>query len=447
MPAARGNERGHFENMDFVEFHMRELRLSGYDDSGWTTLHTLTLSDEATSEAHDLIETNARSSAWGWKDPRTTLFLDFWSGVVSEANYLYVYREPSEVIDSLYRRGDESIRLTPELAARAYITHNDMMLDHARRHRAQGIIANVSAVARDPKYFLAMLAEKLGVNLNVHAPSTFEGELMQTIASDDPRATLLRHHVPEIERLYARLESAADIPSTTGERKHASARVVKDAFFNDWLLANKREAESAQRDAELSKQLEAAKATLDELEASNAKRGEYLEEAERLLTAERAAREAELQRIHDERAAREAELQRIHDERAAREAEVQRVRNEVERAERAAREAEVQSMRDEVERAATRERDALAQNVDLRAAIADLEGQTERARHHIENLEQRLEHTTREFTTQTEALIAATRAESDRVAFLIATVQSSRFWKIKRGINRLLRSLGLRAQE
>jgi len=342
MPAAHGNERGHFENMDFVEFHERELRVSGHDDAGWEALESLTLSEEAASEARALIEANARTSAWGWKDPRTTLFLDFWSSVVSDANYLYIYREPSEVIDSLYRRGDESIQLTPELAARAYVIHNELMLRHARQHRARSFIANVSAIARDPQRFLAALAEKFDIDLDAHVSSTFEAELMRTIAPDAPRAAMLRQLVPELDRLYHDLEREADLPSATRAGKHDSAGKVKEGFFSGWLSERKREAELRRHNADLSAQLEDARAALDELDASNTKRGEHLEEAERLLTSER------------------------------------------------------------------------AQNAELRATVA-------------------------EFHAQTEALIAATRAESERVALLIATVQSSSFWKIKRGLNRLRR--------
>jgi hypothetical protein len=444
MPAARGNERGHFENMDFVEFHMRELRLTGHDDSGWTAMHTLTLPAEAASEAREIIGTNARDSAWGWKDPRTTLFLDFWSSVVSDANYLFIYREPSEVIDSLYRRGDESILLSPELAARAYLTHNEMMLQHARQHRERSFIANVSAIALDQRRFLEALAERFNVDLDANAPSTFESDLMRTIELDAPQATVLRHLVPEIDRLYNGLEREADLPSTIPERKRTSSRKVKEAFFKGWLSESKREDELKLRNSELGQrnadveqrdaELQSMRAVLYELQAGYAKRGEHLDEAERLLAVERASYRAEMR-----------------------------------------------SLRDEVERAENRVRDAFAQNAYLRATIADydviiadlrttiaglqattadlhttiadlhttvadLEAQREDARSQRQDLEQRLEQTAAELATQTEALIAATRAESDRVAFLIATVHSSSFWKLKRSINRALRSLGLRAQ-
>jgi DNA repair exonuclease SbcCD ATPase subunit len=341
-----------------------------------------------------------------------------------------------------------------------------MMLRHAREHRAQSIIANVSAIARNPEQFLATLAETFGLDLNVHAPSPFEGELMHTIARDAPQATLLRHLVPEIDRLYSSLEREADIPSGTSEGKRASARRVKSAFFNGWLLESKREdelnlrnadltlrnaelnqgdaelnlrnaelnlrnAELNQRNAELNQrnaaveqrdaELAGTRAVLYELQASYAKRGEHLDEAERLLRVERAAREAELESV----------------------------RNEVERAENRVRDALAQDadLRTTIADLRTTIADLRTTIADLRTTIADLEAQLENARTRNQDLEQRLEQTTRELLKQTEALIAATRAESDRVAFLIATVQSSSFWKIKRGINRVLRSLGLRAQQ
>lgn len=418
MPPARGNERGHFENMDFVEFHMRELRLTGHDDAGWAALATLKLPEDAASEAHEIIKTSARSAAWGWKDPRTTLFLDFWASIVPDANYLYIYREPTEVIDSLYRRGDESIQLSPELAARAYLIHNEMMLRDAREHRERSIIANVSAIARDPEQFLMAVAEKFDVALNAHAPSPFEGELMRTIASDEPRAALLRYLVPEVEALYANLESEADIPSGIGETKPVSPRKLKDAFFVDWLRERKLDNELHQRDAALEQrdaELQAIREALSNVDASNTLRGAHLEEAERLLTAEREAHETNVKKLRIEVEETENSLYTAGSQ------------NEALRS--AIADLEVQ-----LENARTQNRDLEAP---LKEAIQNLETLLENARNGNQDLKQCLEQTDRELTAQIEAQIAATRAESERVAFLIATVQSSRFWKIKRGINRM----------
>src|SRR6185437_4255202 len=124
MPPSRGNEAGHFENLDFVDFHMRWLRETGHHESGWSASQSITLPEEAANEAQALIAANATAPMWGWKDPRTTLFLQFWEQLLPEARYVFVYRQPSEVIDSLFRRGDDSISLTPELAAQAYMRHN-----------------------------------------------------------------------------------------------------------------------------------------------------------------------------------------------------------------------------------------------------------------------------------------------------------------------------------
>jgi hypothetical protein len=58
------------------------------------------------SRAAEILAARAGRPLWGWKDPRTCLFLDFWKARVPQAQYLCVYRNPLDVILSLARRGE-----------------------------------------------------------------------------------------------------------------------------------------------------------------------------------------------------------------------------------------------------------------------------------------------------------------------------------------------------
>ncbi|MDP4350266.1 hypothetical protein QSG17_25820, partial [Escherichia coli] len=72
---------------------------------GYTTQGGIAVPEALRREAAALIAVRAgRGSGWGWKDPRTTLFLDFWSEFLPDARYLLVFRRPWEVVDSLFRR-------------------------------------------------------------------------------------------------------------------------------------------------------------------------------------------------------------------------------------------------------------------------------------------------------------------------------------------------------
>ncbi|HET9393874.1 MAG TPA: sulfotransferase [Candidatus Rubrimentiphilum sp.] len=304
MAASRGNERGHFENLDFVEFHRRWLRLTGHDDSGLAASGALTLPADAVAEARDILAANARNSGWGWKDPRTTIFLDFWANLAPEACYVFVYREPSEVVDSVFRRKDESIRLSPELAAQAYLKHNKIILQFARANRSRCVIANVSEVARNPDRFLAMVAQRSGLHLNLHASSPFDPELLQVIEPGSLRPALLRYVLPQIESVYSSLEREADLPGGLPQAKRPSAKSLREAFLSEWCLYS---GWIASRDAGLASrqsQIDEMRTYFAEAEARNAARDAelalrqsqidqvraYLAEAE----AGTAARDAEL---------------------------------------------------------------------------------------------------------------------------------------------------------
>ena len=439
MPAAAGNELGHFENMDFVDFHMRWLHLTGHHDAGWATASPMKLPTEAFEEAREIVVRNSRSSSWAWKDPRTTLFLDFWSEVIPNASYVFVYREPSEVIDSLYRRGDESISITPELAALAYINHNEIILAHARTRRERCIIVNVSAVAADPQRFLTLITQKFAMTLDFQAPSTFERTHMRIEPAHSPRITLLRHFAPEVERVYSELEAAADIaPETEGSQPSNSLR-TRTAFFGLWQALSKVES------------------VLDETIAESNHKESIVQERGMALAAETAhlqRRAIELETLATELQRRNADYDQRNSELHQRSLDLQLQHAEFEREQRhvaleidnlrelvQGHEAERNELRNAIDEAATLR--TAAENWEAAAAMnaASLERAVARGN----ELERQVERAKAELAAQTEALIIATRAESDRVAQLISAVQTSFFWRLKRAINRMLRILTLRA--
>lgn len=96
------NQYGHYEDVQFVAFHERVL-LREFDETMWVPRPPkLTPADHARAKA--LIAGRREKPHWGWKDPRTCLFLDLWSSLLPDARYLFVVRHPLLVLDSLSRR-------------------------------------------------------------------------------------------------------------------------------------------------------------------------------------------------------------------------------------------------------------------------------------------------------------------------------------------------------
>ena len=232
MPAGEGNLRGHFENLDFVEFHMHELRRRGLQDAGWCA-DVGPLDEHARDTATALLLKNARPTAWGWKDPRTTLFLGFWDSLIEDARYVLLYREPADVIASLYRRRDPDIMQVPTLAPTAWLAHNNALLKFARQNRDRCVLANVTAITTGPERFLQLLCDRFSLDLHVEVASPFDSDLMKEASK--PMHEVLRVLYPDVAALYADLEVEAELPSGAAWVKPVSTDEARAALCNAWI--------------------------------------------------------------------------------------------------------------------------------------------------------------------------------------------------------------------
>ncbi|MCP3903971.1 MAG: hypothetical protein GY715_10090 [Planctomycetes bacterium] len=159
---ARANPRGYFEDVEFIAFHDDVLRRLG------TTFY---LEPEPNGpvpapcreRAEEMIAARDDRPAWGWKDPRTTLFLDFWRELVPDARFVFAYRSPAEVIDSLRRRGDAELqrrypgapflerfgvpRYRTRRALELWCSYNERIVSFVERDRARCRLVRFDALA------------------------------------------------------------------------------------------------------------------------------------------------------------------------------------------------------------------------------------------------------------------------------------------------------------
>lgn len=225
LSSDRTNSPGYFEDVDFVHLHRRMLEAAtiegdgGHRDWGWTeseSLDSRRFSAYATA-AQDLL--SARSSAsgiWGWKDPRTTLLLDFWDEILEGAAlYVLLYRFPWEVADSMQRLGAGVFLENPEYAFRIWSFYNRRLLDFCRRHSDRAILVSSNALHRNPAAFVDLLRNKLGLAVGEAAfDSVWQDDLFASFDPDDPLIRLTVATSPECGRLLDELDAQADLPSS-----------------------------------------------------------------------------------------------------------------------------------------------------------------------------------------------------------------------------------------
>ena len=205
------NPKGHFENLEFFDFHQSVLRSTGISEAGWTLQKDIPIPEYYIDVAKLLIQKNVSlTQPWGWKDPRTTLFLDFWRNLISAPKFVFVYRSPWEVVDSLYRRGDEIFHNNPQFAIDLWINYNQIILDFYNRFPDQCFLMHINQITNNPTTFIAAISQQFSIPLKPPEETIYDASLLKAQASHSQRALLIQRCFPDACALYQQLNSAAN---------------------------------------------------------------------------------------------------------------------------------------------------------------------------------------------------------------------------------------------
>ncbi|HTU19267.1 MAG TPA: sulfotransferase [Gemmataceae bacterium] len=208
LGATVGNVKGHFEDLDFFQLHVQILKSQRITSTGFTLQRDLPIGKAHVRRARALIaERRRRGVAWGWKDPRTTLFLDFWQEMVPEAHFLILYRCPWDVVDSFSRRGDKAFRSNLGFAVQIWSHYNRLLLDFFDRFPERCLCVNSYRAVQSPGLLLEALSKKFALSLGpvaeLYEPSLLHREGLS------PRMSLVENTCPEVLEVYEQLNLRA----------------------------------------------------------------------------------------------------------------------------------------------------------------------------------------------------------------------------------------------
>jgi hypothetical protein len=234
LAGSKGNRHGHFEDPELVRFHEDCLGRRGIGPFRPQEGGVPRFLPEEERQAEAILDRRRGQRAWGWKDPRTTLFLPPWDQLLPAPFYLLVYRHPVEVALSLLRRGiDLEVQLDPRTAIRAWTIYNRQLLAFREAHEERCLLWPISGVVDDLAEAFALLAARSGLPLA-------GGGLERLYEPADLQRGLLAREVdwsailPAAMELYARLGEHADLP-------HGESDGVGTAALASGLPARERE--------------------------------------------------------------------------------------------------------------------------------------------------------------------------------------------------------------
>lgn len=286
MEATEFNAKGYFENPDFFEFHLDAFRALGVNIDGWTLEENLQINPPLIDRAKYIVEQNRLSSVWGWQEPRTSLFLDFWAKLLPEAKFLLIYRSPWEVADSLYRRGDEMFQSQPELAIKYWQHYNQKILNFYNREQHRCLLTNLKTIVQYQNAYIDTINHKFNVDLSHPAPTAYDPSLLRTeISSNSQRPTLIDHYFPEAIELYQELEGRGWHPEQTPDfswQELLKPSLYKTWAFQEWVNLRQLEIENKSLKSQLQEeQVELEEAKVIQAESEQTKT--QLKTAESLL--------------------------------------------------------------------------------------------------------------------------------------------------------------------
>ncbi len=173
-----GDYKGHHEDKDFLDFHKQVLQNKGINTFPANEFRLpVRVGNRDRERALELLKSRAEISQWGWKDPRTTLFLNFWHEIIENARYLFLFRHPLAVVDSLLRRGQDSqISRKPIIALKAWQVYNQQILAFWEKHQDVSVVFEIDELIKAPEYFRFYLEKKIGLELK---PIPFEKILLK----------------------------------------------------------------------------------------------------------------------------------------------------------------------------------------------------------------------------------------------------------------------------
>jgi hypothetical protein len=144
------NPAGYYEDLDIVRLHATHLRRGQRFSHGWRCAprQFLRFNPAERHQAQELAALRSVTHAhWGWKDPRTTLFLTEWKEIIPDLKVILPWRPCAAVAASLVARGIQQRRLhlliDPVSAIRMWQAHNRLACDYAAQFPADTIMLPV----------------------------------------------------------------------------------------------------------------------------------------------------------------------------------------------------------------------------------------------------------------------------------------------------------------
>ncbi len=234
------NPRGFYEDRSIVNFH-RRLLAKGEPRSADIPLLAAPTGPAPNAAEEDeavrILETLAKPGLWGWKDPRTLLFIDFWLGLLPDAKLIIPIRHPLENYFSYLKRIRTLPVLNPSVFFPAHARQSRRLFEVAKRHAPRVYVLDAQTAYRQPELLWKELSGFLEVDPG-HRSSypVFHEKEFSRLRVSERACDVFAKQFPETARAFQELNEMAPLRF---EPVHGSSRLdpmfaAAGAAFSTW---------------------------------------------------------------------------------------------------------------------------------------------------------------------------------------------------------------------
>jgi hypothetical protein len=162
-------------------------------------------------EAISILQANVERYVMGWADAHSVQLLEFWLDIEPRILFVLVYNSLEDHVGEVMVWGQEHTREVKD-AEITWSQYNTRILCFFNRNRGRCLLVNKSAVQSHPEELIRRLNRRLDLSLKLTGTASkekerpFDDSIMRLIGKEIVRK------MPELENLYAELQSSATIP-------------------------------------------------------------------------------------------------------------------------------------------------------------------------------------------------------------------------------------------
>lgn len=206
--AASDNKYGYFEDERIVNYHIKSIKKGAL---GPLMVNNEIYKKADIDEAKTIFNTLVNEKIDCVKDPRLCLFLNVWEKVSeADAEYIFIFRNPTEVINSLLRRKtDRILYLLPWYAPISWLRYNRGILNFVSKHKDRKFLfVDNDRLINQPDSIIHLLESSLKLEFD---NDSFEKAFDSKLINKGEQRSKIDHLLPEslknsINEVYTELK-------------------------------------------------------------------------------------------------------------------------------------------------------------------------------------------------------------------------------------------------